>query len=88
MFVMDNSIKIIGKITLPDAPKKHKCVCDDCKDVLDDSCGDPRNRVTTKWNDGRFEERWICDVCADEQFGDHSSSSIFDGTPDWMRYCY
>jgi hypothetical protein len=69
--------KVIGMITLPDAPQKHKCICDDCGDVLNDSCGDPRNRVTTKWNDGRFEERWICDVCADEQFGDSSPYSIF-----------
>jgi hypothetical protein len=85
MFVMEQLPKVIGMVTIPDAPKKHKCICDDCKDVLDDSFGDPRNRVTTEWNDGRFEERWICDVCADEQFGDHEPYSIFDGTPDWMR---
>lgn len=72
-----DSIKVIGKIVLPDAPQKHKCVCHDCGDVLDDSCGDPRSRVTTEWKDGRKEERWICDYCADEQFGDHSPYSIF-----------
>lgn len=84
-----DSIKVIGKITLPDAPKKHKCVCHDCGDVLDDSCGDPRHLVTTaEWTDGRKEERMICDVCADELFGDYEPSSMFDGTPDWMRYCY
>lgn len=84
---MLQEVKVVGKIILPDAPKKHKCTCDDCKNVLDDSWGDPRNRVTTEWNDGRREERWICDYCADEQFGDldNEPCSIFDGTPDWMR---
>jgi len=90
MFVMD-SIKVIGKITLPDAPKKHKCVCDDCGDVLNDSFGDPRVRVST-YDSMETKEpssvRWVCEVCADDQFGDHSPSSIFDGTPDWMIYCY
>jgi hypothetical protein len=90
MFVMD-SIKIIGKITLPDAPVKHKCVCDDCGDVLNDSCGDPRHKVSTysdKYAVNPTAVRWICDICADEQFGDYEPYSIFDGTPDWMIYCY
>lgn len=83
-----DSIKVIGKIVLPDAPTRHKCICADCNGVLDDSCGDPRHLVTTDYGDGRKEERMICDVCADELFGDHESCSIFDGTPDWMIYCY
>jgi hypothetical protein len=85
---MEQLPKVIGKITLPDAPKKHKCVCDDCGCLVNNSCGDPRHLVTTDYGDGRKEERMICDVCADEQFGDHEPCSIFDGTPDWMRYCY
>lgn len=83
---MEQLPKVIGKIILPDAPKKHKCICDDCGSVLDDYCGDPRVRVTRVYSDNVREERWICEVCADELFGDHSpSSSIFDGTPDWMK---
>ena len=88
---MEQLPKVIGKITLPDAPQKHKCVCDECCDVLNDSNGDPRVKVS-RYDSMDSKEpssvRWICDVCADEQFGDHSPSSIFDGTPDWMRYCY
>lgn len=74
--IMEN-VKVIGKISLDDGTPKTKCICDDCKEVVNDSFGDPRNRVTTEWSDGRFEERWICDCCADEQFGDHSPHSIF-----------
>ena len=85
---MEQSLKVIGKIILPDAPKKHKCICDDCGDVLNDSCGDPRHKVVTSWTDGRKEEKMICDVCVDEQFPDLEPRNIFDGTPDWMRYCY
>lgn len=60
---MEQLPKVIGKIILPDAPKKHKCICDDCGDVLDDSCGDPRHNVVISWTDGRKEEKMICDVC-------------------------
>jgi len=86
MFVMD-SIKVIGKIVLPEN-KNTFISCDDCGCLVNDSCGDPRHLVTTEYSDGKKEERMICDVCADEQFGDHEPCSIFDGTPDWMRYCY
>jgi hypothetical protein len=77
--------KVVGHIVLPDAPKKHKCTCDDCGCQLDDSFGDPRHKVVSSWNNGRREERMICDVCADEQFPDLEPRNIFDGTPDWMR---
>lgn len=77
--------KVIGHITLPDAPIKHKCVCDDCKDVLDDSCGDPRVRITSHYADGSKSERFICPNCDFMQYQDHEPINIFDGTPDWMR---
>ena len=80
--------KVVGYIEIPDVPKKHKCVCDDCGSVLDDRCGDPR--VIVKTFDSKDDKNpssieWICEICADERFEDHSPSSIFDATPDWIR---
>jgi len=78
---MEQSIKVIGKISLPDAPKKHKCICDDCGSVLNDSLGDPRVKISTYASKDAVEPiavRWVCDYCADEQFGDYSPKSIFE----------
>ena len=75
-------------MVLPDAPKKHKCICDDCGDVLDDSFGDPRVEIKTFDSRDAKEPssiRWICEWCADQRFGDHSPINIFDGTPDWIK---
>ena len=73
--------KVVGRIELSDAPKKHKCTCDDCNEVLDDSWGDPR--VEIKRFDSRYAKepssiRWVCNSCADELFGNHEPSSIFE----------
>ena len=70
--------KVIGKISLPLGSPSRKCTCDECGDVLNDSCGDPRVRVSRYDSMDSTSVRWICDVCADEQFGDHSSHSIFE----------
>lgn len=77
---MLQEVKVIGKIILPDAPQKHKCVCDDCGCDVDDSWGDPRVRIST-FNSKDAKEplavRWVCESCADELFGDSSPYSIF-----------
>ena len=79
---------VVGYISIPYAPQKHKCVCDDCGNDVDDSFGDPRVKIET-FNSKSAKEpssvRWICKWCEDMLFGDHSPSSIFDSTPDWMR---
>ena len=83
---MEQLPKVIGKITLPDAPKKHKCVCDDCGNELNDSWGDTRVKISTHYPDGTKEERLICADCEFVQYGcNDEPRSIFDGTPDWMR---
>lgn len=81
--------KVIGHITLPDAPVKHKCVCDDCGNDVDDSFGDPRVRITTHYADGSKSERFICPNCEFMEYGDNlEPRNIFDGTPDWMKMMY
>jgi hypothetical protein len=85
---MDSLPKVVGYIHIPNAPKKHKCTCDDCGCEVDDRCGDPRIEVRTF--DSRDAKRpssirWVCEWCADELFRDSEPHSIFDGTPDWMR---
>jgi hypothetical protein len=79
--------KVVGHIELSDAPKKHKCICDDCGNELNDSWGDPRVRVVSHYADGSKDERFICPNCEFDTFGDINNGprSIFDGTPDWMR---
>lgn len=77
---MNNLPKVVGYITLPDAPKKHKCICDECGWEVPDGWGD--TRVEVKSYDSIYATepvliRMICEACADEQFGDHSPSSIF-----------
>jgi transcription initiation factor TFIIIB Brf1 subunit/transcription initiation factor TFIIB len=77
---MNSLPKVIGYVHIPDAPKKHKCTCDDCGCQLDDSCGDPRvevKRFDSKDAKEPSSVRWICEYCADEQFGDHEPNSIF-----------
>lgn len=72
--------KVIGKITLPDTPIKHKCVCEDCNSEVDDRFGDPRVMISTyatKTDIKPISVRWICESCADELFGDSEPSSIF-----------
>jgi hypothetical protein len=80
--------KVVGRIALPDAPQKHKCTCDECGCEVDDRFGDPRIKV--EYFDSMDAKnpssiRMICEWCANEQFGDDSPNSIFNGTPDWMR---
>jgi hypothetical protein len=72
--------KVLGKIELP-APVKYKCTCDDCDCDVDDSWGDPRVRISifnSKDDKEPSAVRWVCESCADEQFGDHSPNSIFE----------
>lgn len=84
--------KVVGRIELPDAPKKHECICDYCGNDVDDSWGDVRIDVyvETKHEDGSVtkETRKMCPDCEFEHFGDHEPSNIFDGTPNWMRMGY
>jgi hypothetical protein len=84
---VNSNPKVVGHIVLPDAPKKHKCVCDDCGNEVDDSFGDPRVRVTTNYADGSRSERFICANCEFDQWdcNDVEPHSIFDGAPDWIR---
>lgn len=75
--------KIIGRIEIPDAPKEHKCICDDCGEVLDDSCGDPRIQVVTyeSWDAKEPSSiKWVCNSCSciDDLFGNHEPRSIFE----------
>jgi hypothetical protein len=77
---MDSLPKVVGYIMLPDAPKKHKCTCDDCGDVLDDSFGDPR--VEVKTFDSRDAKRpsairMLCECCVYDLFYDSEPHSIF-----------
>lgn len=77
---MTQEVKVVGKIILPDAPKKHKCTCDDCGCDVNDSWGDSRVRISTFSSRDAKEPsavRWVCESCADEQFGDSSPHSIF-----------
>jgi len=86
-----NNIKLIGRITIPDAPIKHKCTCDECGWEVPDGWGDSRVKIETYDSIHATEPiavRMVCDSCADEQFGDHSPSSIFDGKPDWWDFVY
>ncbi len=93
----ETTIKVLGKITLPIQKVKKaktKCLCDDCGCELNDSCGDPRIKVSTfdskdaKDPKDPSSVRWICDWCSDELFGDRSPSSIFDSTPDYLIMTY
>jgi hypothetical protein len=72
--------KVVGKITLPDAPQKHKCVCDDCGNEVNDSFGDPRVSVRRVYSDGTQENRMICPDCEFDIFQDtyDEPKSIFD----------
>ena len=72
--------KVVGKITLPDAPQKHKCVCDDCGNEVNDSFGDPRVSVRRVYSDGTEENRMICPDCEFDIFQDtyDEPKSIFD----------
>jgi hypothetical protein len=75
-----SSLNVVGYVHIPNAPKKHKCVCDECSSQLDDSFGDPRVKVQTFDSMDAKEPssvRWVCEVCADELFGDHYPNSIF-----------
>ena len=89
---MENTIvKVLGKIILPDAPVKYKCICADCGNYLNDSFGDPRVKISTFDSMDAKEPsavRWVCEWCADELFEDHSPSSVFDGTPNYLKMAY
>ena len=72
MLDMEN-VKVLGSITLPLKSIKTKCLCDDCGCEVNDSFGDPRIEVKTF--DSMISKepssvRWICEWCADQQFGD------------------
>jgi len=43
---VDDMPRVIGKIDLPEAPKRIKCVCDTCGDELNDSFGEIGYKVT------------------------------------------
>lgn len=84
---MEN-VKVLGSIALPLKSIKTKCLCDDCGCEVNDSFGNPRIEIKTfdsKTSKEPSSVRWICESCADQQFGDHSSSSIFDGVPEYLR---
>jgi len=84
---MNSLPKVVGKIVLPDVPQKHKCICDECGNEVNDSFGDPRISVKRVYSDGSTEERMICPDCEFDIFQDtyNEPRTIFDGTPDWMR---
>ena len=72
--------KVVGHIELSDAPKKHKCICDECGWEVPDGWGDPRVKIEIY--DSRYateprEVIMICEWCANEQFVDHEPHSIF-----------
>jgi hypothetical protein len=69
--------KVIGKIDIPDSTRKSKCTCADCGSVVDDKWGDSRVKITTVYPNNNTAVRWVCEVCADELFGDHEPNSIF-----------
>jgi len=84
---MNSLPKVVGYIHIPDAPKKHKCTCDDCGWEVPNGWGDPRVKIETYNSKDATEPisvRMICEWCADELFRDSEPHSIFDGTPDWM----
>ena len=71
--------KIIG-YTYPNASIKHKCVCDECNSIGDDSFGDRRQEVwrfDTMDAKGQSSIRMLCSSCIDDLFGDHEPHSIF-----------
>lgn len=75
-----NLPKVIGHVTLPNAPIKHKCVCDDCGNVVNDRFGDQRIEVRSfgsKDSNVPSSIRMICTDCADLLFEDSSPCSIF-----------
>lgn len=77
---MNNPVKVIGHIMLPDAPIKHKCICEECGDILNTKFGDPRIEVLTypsKYDKQPTSSRLICPVCANDLFGDSEPCSIF-----------
>lgn len=83
---MPQDLKIIGKIEIPEPKTKEKCTCDYCKSVLNDSCGDPRVRVTTKYANGKVDVKHICEAC--NQLDMEEPGNIFEGYRHWdeMRY--
>jgi hypothetical protein len=90
----ETTIKVLGKITLPIQKVKRvktKCLCDDCGCELDDSCGDLRIKIETFDSMTAKEPtsvRWVCECCSINLFIDTEPSSIFDGTPDYLRMAY
>lgn len=76
---MLQEVKVIGYVDISDAPKKHKCTCDECGNDVDDSWGDPRTKVTRTYSNGTEEIRYICPDCEFDIFGnlDNEPRSIF-----------
>lgn len=71
--------KIIG-YTYPNASIKHKCICDECKSVVNGGFGDTRQEVFRFDSKGAKDPssiRMLCSYCIDELFGDHEPHSIF-----------
>ena len=62
--------KIVGRIVIPIAPKKHKYLCDTCKSVLDNSWGEPGIKITTLNSSNDSSNKWICVSCYDDLLND------------------
>jgi hypothetical protein len=76
-----NEPRVIGKIDIDAVPQKQKCICFECKEELDDSCGDPREKIEEYDSIYATEPtgfRLVCKWCIDEQFGEHQPNSIFE----------
>lgn len=68
------------EIHLEEFNSKHRCICDECNSMLDDSFGDPRQKVfryDSKYAKEPSSVRMLCSYCMDEMYGDHSPHSIF-----------
>jgi hypothetical protein len=83
---MCNQPKVIGKIDIIEpkrGPAVYSYTCDECQGDIDSSCGDPRIKVTRTDHDEDFgvisrTERWLCQWCINEQFGDLEPKSMFE----------
>jgi len=90
----ETTIKVLGKITLPIQKVKRvktKCLCDDCGCEFRDSWGNRSIEIKTFDSMNAKEPtsvRWVCEWCAYDLFNDTEPSSIFDGTPDYLRMAY
>lgn len=77
--------EIIGKIEIPNQHSNNIVCCDDCKIALDNSFGDPREKVTTTFADNTISIRMLCKWCINDLFEEYEPNNIFEGTPDWQK---